>query len=391
LYIAAVKNIIMQKRFFAPFILLLVVCGAYSCRGLAELPPPSQEYIVIMHPTTANINTWQYLVSEGILPVDPGMPVVGVYSNHASYDYTQAAEFIKTVGKSHIRLVGIEQELSPADLFRENAATPAFRKIFERARAVIFFGGPDIPPAVYGRDMNLLTVVTDPHRHYLELSFLFHLTGGYQDDGFAPFMDEKPGLPVLGICLGMQTMNVAAGGTLIQDIPTEIYGKTTVEQVLDMDQDQLHRNYYSAYRTSPGVAARAFHRIRIQEGSHMHSIAGTNISPYILSSHHQALDDIGNGYRVTAWCMDGRVAEAIEHETYPNVIGIQFHPEVSSLFIKKSKIQFSPVTEATHSFIDLYPEELGENFHREFWRYFGGLIFNPPTAPLKQIHRSGRP
>jgi putative glutamine amidotransferase len=381
----------MQKRIFAPLILLLVVSGTFSCRGPAELHLPAQDYIVIMHPTTANISTWQYLVSEGILPVDPHIPVLGVYSNHASYDYSQSAEFIMAGKKSHIRLYGIEQELDLADLFRENPVTPAFREIFERARAIIFFGGPDIPPAVYGRDMNLLTVVTDPHRHYLELSFLFHLAGGYQDEAFKPLLDDKPGLPVLGICLGMQTMNVAAGGTLIQDIPTEIYGKTTVEQVLEMDQDRQHRNYHSTFRTDPGVGARSFHRIRIKEGSHLQSAAGSGHFPHILSSHHQALDDIGKGYRVTAWCMEGKVVEAIEHQKYPNVIGIQFHPEVTSLFMEDSKIQFLPFTEATHSFIELYPGVKGEYFHREFWRHFGGLIINPPTAPPTQTHRSGRP
>jgi hypothetical protein len=62
-------------------------------------------------------------------------------------------------------------------------------------------------------------VITDPHRHYLELSFLFHLLGGFQDESFLPLLEERPEYPVLGICLGMQSMNVATGGDMIRIFP----------------------------------------------------------------------------------------------------------------------------------------------------------------------------
>ncbi len=362
-------------------IILLLLLIIFPARGpafggiSAKAEVSSEKHIVIMHPTVANLQTWLYLVSEGILPVDPGMNILGVYSKHGAYDYSLASDFIREEGLENIRLMGIEAPFDPHFLFAANVNSGLFYRIFRMAEGILFFGGPDIPPALYDREMNLLTVVTDPHRHYLELSFLYHLLGGYQDESFVPLMEENPTLPVLGICLGMQTMNVATGGTMIQDIPSEIYGKSTVEQVLAMDRDQQHRNYYAAYRTDPGVAARSFHRILIGDDSHMRAVSGSSeVTPYILSSHHQALELIGKGFRVTARSTDKKVVEAIEHNRYPNVIGVQFHPEVSTLFKEESKITFRPGGETTHSFIDLYPGPKGEDFHRNFWRHFGNLL-----------------
>lgn len=340
-----------------------------------HLPDSQDKFIVIMHPTVDNIRTWIYLTSEGILPVEPDTKILGVYSDHASYDYSRTDDYIRMNGYDHISLLGIGSSMDIDHLFSENVNTEIFRMVFQMAKGILFFGGPDIPPAIYGDEMNLLTLVTDPHRHYLEVSFLFHLLGGYQNEDHIPFLEENRELPLLGICLGMQTMNVAAGGTMIQDIPSDIYGKKTVEQVLASDPDQQHRNYYSAFRIDQDVAARSFHRILIEEGSHLQkSLSENQTQPYILSSHHQALDRLGKGFMATAHSTDRKVIEGIQHLNYPNVIGIQFHPEVITLYDKESKIIFAPGEEAVNSFIDLYPGPEGEEFHFNFWKYFGNLI-----------------
>ncbi len=340
-----------------------------------QIKDNQDKFIVIMHPTVDNIRTWIYLTSEGILPVEPDIKLLGVYSDHASYDYSRTDDYIRMNGYDHISLLGIGSSMEIDHLFSENVNTEIFRMVFQMAKGILFFGGPDIPPAIYGDEMNLLTVVTDPHRHYLEVSFLFHLLGGYQNEDHIPFLEENRELPLLGICLGMQTMNVATGGTMIQDIPSDIYGKNSVEQVLAMDSDQQHRNYYSAFRIDQDVAARSFHRILVEEESHLEQVLADNQTlPYVLSSHHQAIDRLGKGFWVTARSSDSKIIEAIEHVRYPNVMGIQFHPEVITLYEQESKITFAPGEDAVNSFIDLYPGPEGEEFHLNFWKYFGNLI-----------------
>jgi putative glutamine amidotransferase len=356
---------------------LFVASPCFSVIGTTkESRDPSVKKIVILHPTVSNISTWLYLTSSGILPLEPDTEILGLYSEKGAYDYSLTSQYLEREGIENVSLLGIKA-LEITSLFSTNVNSPIFHEVFSMARGIVFFGGPDIPPGIYGQEMNLLTLVTDPHRHYLELSFLFHLLGGYQDADFTPFLEENPALPILGICLGMQTMNVATGGTMIQDVPTGIYGVSTVEEILKMDHDNMHRNYNVAWNTDSRVGARSFHRIRILENSHMESVSGgTDITPYVLSSHHQALSEIGKGFRVTAISMDEKIVEAIEHTGYPNVIGIQFHPEVTSLYDKESKITFTPGEKATHSFIDLYPGSLGVNFHINFWQHFGGLLRN---------------
>ncbi|MFP4367614.1 MAG: gamma-glutamyl-gamma-aminobutyrate hydrolase family protein [Bacteroidales bacterium] len=302
-----------------------------------QIKDNQDKFIVIMHPTVDNIRTWIYLTSEGILPVEPDIKLLGVYSDHASYDYSRTDDYIRMNGYDHISLLGIGSSMEIDHLFSENVNTEIFRMVFQMAKGILFFGGPDIPPAIYGDEMNLLTVVTDPHRHYLEVSFLFHLLGGYQNEDHIPFLEENRELPLLGICLGMQTMNVTTGGTMIQDIPSDIYGKNSVEQVLAMDSDQQHRNYYSAFRIDQDVAARSFHRILVEEESHLEQVLADNQTlPYVLSSHHQAIDRLGKGFWVTARSSDSKIIEAIEHVRYPNVMGIQFHPEVITLYEQES-------------------------------------------------------
>lgn len=371
-----------MSRKYSLFLTLWLLLLLQACSPGTQTTYPifveGQKHLVIIHPTVANLKTIQYLVQEGIFPMEEDLRIVGVYHQSAAYDYKLSKKFLKENNMGHVALLGLETPLRPDELFRENHLTDGFREIFQQAYGIIFMGGPDIPPSVYGKPTNLLTVITDPHRHYFELSFLFHLLGGSQNEAYVPFLEQRPHLPVLGICLGMQSMNVATGGTLIQDIPTEVYGKFTVEDLVTMDANRLHRNNFNHLRSDPDIVAYSFHEILIEPGSHMEQVAGSHtLTPGILSSHHQAVLDLGKDFRITAWCMDKKIVEAIEHTRFPHVIGVQFHPEVNALYQKDTKIGFVPGEPARESFLDLFPGNKGEDFHRSFWLHFASLHRQP--------------
>lgn len=111
--------------------------------------------------------------------------------------------------------------------------------------------------------------------------------------------------PILGICRGIQLMNVAFGGTLYQDLQSEICG------CIAHRQKQL-----SCY---------AAHPVRLAEASKLAGIFGRLDVP-VNSLHHQAVKDIAPGLLVTATAPDG-VIEGIEHASLPFCIGVQWHPE----------------------------------------------------------------
>ncbi len=145
--------------------------------------------------------------------------------------------------------------------------------------ALLLPGGGDLEPWRYGQE-NTASRGLEPERDEAEFRLL-------QD-----FM--AAGKPVLGVCRGLQTINVFFGGTLLQDIP----GHGAVEGT-----DRLH-----AVRTTPSPLGRLF---------------GEELT--VNSAHHQAADRLGNGLRAVQWAGDG-VVEALCHERLP-VWAVQWHPE----------------------------------------------------------------
>jgi len=346
--------------------LILLVALSLTARG--------QDTLLLFHPTAYNLEVIQKLVEDDLFPLE-GYHVLGVYHSRENYDYSKAETYISHDKNSSFSLMEINGELGPENIFRENPVTGQFRELFECSEGVLFMGGPDIPPVVYGEKVHLLTSVTDPFRHYVELSYLFHLLGGSQNESWKPYMEEYQYYMVNGICLGMQTMNVATGGNMVQDIPTEIYGIWSAEEILSLPGDQMHRNYMDYMNTGcEDPTSYHFHKIMLKPDMMLSSGLGFNFEtfPLVLSSHHQALDKLGQGWEVTATSMDGKIIEGIQHSRYPNVMGIQFHPEKPGLFdptIKhpkgcKDTINFQETIKNSDSFL----------FHVAFWKKLDQIL-----------------
>ncbi len=165
----------------------------------------------------------------------------------------------------------------------------AWRSIYACLDGILFPGGADVAPAFYGET---------PHPQ------LGHVNN-VLDEAELPLAQWAlaDGIPTLAICRGIQLLNVAAGGTLYQDISSQIDGA-----LLHACSDQP-----------------AAHPVRIEAGTRLHGALGA-AECVTNSRHHQSIKQVAPGLIVTAYAPDG-VIEGIEHPTAPFLVGVQWHPE----------------------------------------------------------------
>ena len=156
------------------------------------------------------------------------------------------------------------------------------------ADGVMFTGGSDINPVHYGEKPYKEGLSYIDERDEMEIAIC------------KSFYKLKK--PMLGVCRGIQTINVALGGTIVQDIPTMV---------------ELSAHKQSLF---PDKSA---HYVRSSEGSAMRKLFGEEF--IVNTHHHQSVRDCAPGFRATAVTDEG-VIEAIEHESLP-IIGTQWHPE----------------------------------------------------------------
>ena len=367
--------------------LLAVLLVLSAAVPLACQTPPPDRYLdaapardasvrlVIFNPETFNIRALATLRKNGVIDI-PNLTVVGVYHERQTGNFAESRKYVEENKLDWFKFQAISAEITEPVLFKKNACTPEFEQIVKKADGVIFFGGPDIPPSVFGEKTLLLTDITDPYRHFLETSAVFHLLGGSQDDKFKPLLDGRPGFPVLGICLGFQTLNVGTGGTLVQDIWTETYGKTTVEDVIALGPEQWHNNPYRILFPLDKLIGYNFHSLQLGDNGLFVKAMGFKSSdhPRILSSHHQALEKMGKGLVAIASSRDGRIVEAVEHKTFPHVLGIQFHPEHPLLFDAEPRHRQKPGDAPTSFLAILEGTPPSVEFNKGIWRWFAGQL-----------------
>lgn len=211
-------------------------------------------------------------------------PIIGIGSDILTTPGKREQAFAYTTYVEALRKAGAVPVLVPPQ--PENA-----NEVVEGLDGILLAGGYDCDPTVYGEEAHPSLEPMDPRRQSGDLSL-------------ARVARER-GIPTLGICLGLQVMNVAAGGTLLQDIPSQI--ETEIEHVSEPED-------------------RARHDVHIEQGTRLATILGGTTEMNVNSSHHQAIKDVGDGLRETAHAPDG-IVEGLEDPRHPFYVGVQWHPE----------------------------------------------------------------
>ncbi|MBL0313354.1 MAG: gamma-glutamyl-gamma-aminobutyrate hydrolase family protein [Holophagaceae bacterium] len=350
---------------------------AQALERFLDQPRPASAGVrlVVFNPTAFNIRGLAALRDNGILDI-PGLTVIGVFHTKQKDDFEDSRKLVREKRLDWFKFHAVSGEISESTIFKKNACTPEFETILKNTDGVIFFGGPDIPSSIFHRKTNFLVEITDPFRHYLELSAIFHFFGGTQDIHSPALLDSRPAFPVLGICLGFQSLNVGTGGTLVQDIWSDIYRKSYVEDAIALGPEQWHNNPYQRLFPRDNLMGYNFHTLKLSGKGKLAKDLGfkTTDHPKVLSSHHQALGLLGKGWTTIATSRDGKVIEAIEHKKFPNVLGIQFHPEHPMLWDTEPRFRQKPGDPLTSYNAILAGTPASLEFNKAIWKWFGGKL-----------------
>jgi putative glutamine amidotransferase len=206
------------------------------------------------------------------------MPLIAIAQNRRMSDYVES---IRRAGGEPVEVV-------------PGAETP--EQILARVDGLMLTGGGDVDPSLYG---------DAPHA-----TFEAAETGRDQFEIALSRAAVKGGIPFLAICRGMQVLNVAMGGTLVQDIPSQITGALA----------------HSIREPRHHIA----HEVWISKGSKLSALLADHMEDgetcHVNSRHHQAVKQVADGFVVTATSPDG-VVEAMEMPDAPFCIAVQWHPE----------------------------------------------------------------
>ncbi|MQY09110.1 gamma-glutamyl-gamma-aminobutyrate hydrolase family protein [Actinomadura macrotermitis] len=173
-------------------------------------------------------------------------------------------------------------------LLPPTAGLRGLQAVASRLDGIVLAGGADVDPQLYGAARHTETGPPQPQRDRYELALV------------RAVLDA--GLPFLAVCRGMQVLNVACGGTLVQHLPEAV-------------GHEGHR---------PAIGMIGTHRVQISANSTVGKILGDAAD--VPTYHHQAVARLGKGLAPVAWAED-QVVEAVELQGHPFGIGVQWHPE----------------------------------------------------------------
>lgn len=217
-------------------------------------------------------------------------PRIGVttYAEPASWSYWRQvpAALVPVAYIESVRLAGGLPYLIPP--IREVAADAD--DVVAQLDGLVVVGGADVVPDRYGELAHSACAGFHQTRDEVEIALIHAALAA--------------DLPYLGICRGLQLLNVVRGGSLLQHLP-------------DVVPDPL--------RHRPGVGQYGRHHVEIDPGSRLAELIGEHVE--VVSCHHQAPDRIGDGLSLVARDSDDGVVEAVEDPEHPFCIGVQWHPE----------------------------------------------------------------
>lgn len=214
------------------------------------------------------------------------LPLIGITASHdtnKTESLSLRSNYVNSIRKSGGIPVILPLELSEYEA----------EQLADTLDGIVFTGGPDIHPFLFGEEILVHCGGSSSLRDTLELSFFKHM-----------FQKKKP---ILGICRGIQLINVALGGSLYQDIASQF----------QKDPAIAHQQ--------PGGYGSASHKVIIESGTKLEKIF-SSCSIEVNSMHHQAVKMPAPGVIVSGRASDGLI-EALEMPDYPFMIGVEWHPE----------------------------------------------------------------
>jgi putative glutamine amidotransferase len=206
------------------------------------------------------------------------MPTIAIAPSSKLHDYEEA---VRREG-GEVRVLDRAKD-RPADVVRSSAG-------------VLLSGGGDLLPSLYGAAAHATFSAAEEGRDEYEIELVRRAL--------------EADLPLFAICRGIQVLNVALGGTLVQDIPDEV--SRSIDHMVREPRVAIAHDVWMA----PDSVLERLMRARIDKGEDCP----------VNSRHHQAVKDLGAGLIATANAPDG-IIEAIEHPSYRFCLGVQWHPE----------------------------------------------------------------
>jgi putative glutamine amidotransferase len=220
-----------------------------------------------------------------------GMPLIGICAaiervSWGAWTDLEVVHAPRNYGRAIAAAGGLPVVLAP-----ELQTEAELDALLDRIDGVLLAGGADVDPSSYGADPDPHTKGTWPERDTFEISLMRRAL-------------ERE-MPVLGICRGMQLINVAQGGTLDQHVPERVG--------------------HERHREMPGTFSR--HRVQLEPGSLAERASGATGSGEVFSHHHQGIERLGDGLAISGRAADEETIEAIELPGAHYALGVLWHPE----------------------------------------------------------------